>query len=292
MSSDLMRCAARRTRRSSFGANIGAAAEEATTASGPGRSHLTLRNLYSGVSAPLVTVGAVQSVNFALYDSMRRKLHERRCGGGVGRSDYRGPESSLLDVSLASFLSGGIVSAITGPLVALKVRQQVTGCGLGRALSDAVARGGCGGRDSGSMRGLYRGYSVHFVCDAVGRAVFFPCYEGLKREISIRRRGPGSVAEEVTTPERMAAAAASGVVSCSVVHPFDAVRTRIYGSGLSVRAQSTLEVAGEMWRANGARAFTRGFGVAAARGGPVSAVAMPVYDIALDYFNGREGDII
>ena len=47
---------------------------------------------------------------------------------------------------------------------------------------------------------LYRGYSVHFVCNNVGRAVFFLCYKGIKREISIRIRGTESGIKNVTTP--------------------------------------------------------------------------------------------
>ena len=76
------------------------------------------------------------------------------------------------------------------------------------------------------------------------------------------------------------------------MHLFDAVRTRIYGSCISVWYQSAPDVAGEMRRANSARDFTRGFGVDSERGGAVLVVAMSIYDIALDYFNGREGGII
>ena len=90
----------------------------------------------------------------------------------------------------------------------------------------------------------------------------------------------------------MEAAAALGVVFFSVVHLFDALQTRIYGSCLSVWYQSAPDVVGEMWRANSARAFTRGFGVESERGGPVLEVDMSMYNIALDYFNGREGGII
>ena len=139
---------------------------------------------------------------------------------------------------------------------------------------------------------LYRGYSVHFVCNNIRRAVFFLCYGGIKREISISIRGTESGINNVTTPKRMEAAAALGIVFFSVVHLFDAVRTRIFGSCLSVWYQSAPDVAGEMWRANSSRAFTRGFRVESERGGPVLEVAMSIYDIALEYFNGRERGII
>ena len=95
----------------------------------------------------------------------------------------------------------------------------------------------------------------------VGRAVFLLCYKGIKREISISIRGKESGIKNVTTPKRMEAAAALGVVFCSVMHLFDAVQTRIYGSCLSVWYQSAPDIAGEMWRANSARYFTRGFSV-------------------------------
>ena len=90
----------------------------------------------------------------------------------------------------------------------------------------------------------------------------------------------------------MEAAAALGVFFCLVVHLLDAVQTRIYSSCLSIWYQSAPDVAGEMWRANSARDFTRGFGVESERGGPVLEVPMSMYSIALDYFNGREGGTI
>ena len=90
----------------------------------------------------------------------------------------------------------------------------------------------------------------------------------------------------------MEAAAALGVVFLSVVHLFDVVRTRIYGSCLIVWSQSAPDVAGGMWRANSARAFTRGFGVESERGGAVLAVDISIYYIAFDYFHGREGGVI
>ena len=77
---------------------------------------------------------------------------------------------------------------------------------------------------------LYRGYSVHFVCNNIRRAVFFLCYGGIKREISISIRGTELGINNVTTPKRMEAAAALGIVFFSVVHLFDAARTRIFGS--------------------------------------------------------------
>mmetsp|Transcript_39028 Transcript_39028/g.79575 ORF Transcript_39028/g.79575 Transcript_39028/m.79575 type:complete len:375 (-) Transcript_39028:160-1284(-) len=288
LTSDLARCAARRSRRSAFraatAADVAAAPPTGAQPSAASTTNATtLRALYRGIQAPLVTVGAVQSLNFALYDAIRRRLH--RINGREG--DYRA-SVHLSDASVASFLSGGAVSAVTGPLVSIKIRQQVTGWGLREALLNSV-------RTTGGMKNLYRGYSVHFVCDAAGRAIFFPCYEALKREISLGgarwEGGSSSSSGSVPTlPERMAAAAISGVIALTVVYPFDAIRTHINGRaalgtqcGVVTSGRSSIRQAiEEMWAKQGVRAFVRGYGVAAARSGPVSAVAMPVYDMTFD----------
>lgn len=286
LTAELVRCIERRSRHQSTAAagaleGIGARNKKRLF---PGQ-RVSVRSLYNGICAPLVTVGLVQSVSFASYEAFRRAL----CApSGGGDCTYRANDDpDIRCIALAAFASGALVSTVTGPLVCFKVQQQLTGRSLREVLGDAV-------RGPGKRCGVYVGYPAHFLCDSVGRAVFFASYEGIKARLVRNRQQRGEEKTEnafaATLAERMAAAAISGVASCMVVFPFDAVRTRMVGCGAHLslgKVQSCLEVSKEMWRAEGVRAFTRGITVAVARSGPVSAVAMPVYDFALDFLNGR-----
>ena len=104
----------------------------------------SLRSLYSGISIPLATVGAIQSLNFALYDSFRRILHERDLQTSSGnnlvcidKTDYRSHDS-LQNVFMSAFMAGSTVSVITSPLVILKTKQQLMMWSLQQAVQDTI----------------------------------------------------------------------------------------------------------------------------------------------------------
>ncbi len=64
-----------------------------------------IRKMYRGMSTPMVTVGTIQAINFALYEEFKHLSNN--------------------NIPLSSFLSGAIVSTITAPLVAIKLKQQL-----------------------------------------------------------------------------------------------------------------------------------------------------------------------
>ena len=73
-----------------------------------------IRKMYRGMSTPMVTVGTIQAINFALYEKFKHLSNN--------------------NIALSSFLSGAIVSTITAPLVAIKLKQQL----LNMSWTDAV----------------------------------------------------------------------------------------------------------------------------------------------------------
>jgi hypothetical protein len=103
-------------------------ATSATVTKVKGRSIL---NLYSGIGAPLVTVGVVQSINFFLFDNFRCAL--RQCESST--STHR-DEDSLLHIGLAAAMAGGMVSTVTSPLVMLKTKQQMMMWTMKQAVRD------------------------------------------------------------------------------------------------------------------------------------------------------------
>lgn len=245
-------------------------------------------SLYSGISAPLVTVGLVQSLNFCLYDSFRRVLHQRDGNATTSENSYR-DHDSLSNVFASSFAAGSIVSVVTSPLAVLKVKQQLMMWSLRKAIKDTAKQSG------GIIRNFYTGYQTHLFCDSVGRSVFFVSYEFLKRSFQERkiRQSTHQQQQSITLPERMASACVAGMFSWSVIFPFDVIRSKTYAHTAlfpNKIVPSPFTMAKNMMYggSNGRitlKPFFRGFGVTVARAGPVAAVCLPVYDLTLEWLN-------
>ena len=246
----------------------------------------SMKSLYRGIAGPLASVGGVQAIGFATYDLSRKKIRaaRSRTNASPGSKSNDDCNDSLQDVAMAAFASGSVVSVITAPLVAIKIRQQLSGGGFWRVVGDLFQQKRKQGKREGGIRGLYHGFSAHFVLESLGRAIFFSCYEGIK-----------SVCfdADLSLGQRMAAAAASGVISTSLLLPVDAIRTRVNSSQVSpLGATGTKctasQAAIDLWQIGGARAFFRGYWVSLVRAGPVSALSLPAYDLTLEWLNPND----
>jgi hypothetical protein len=223
----------------------------------------SIRALYSGLAGPLVTVGLIQSVNFAIYDSMRRVLH------GNNDSDYLNHDS-LTNVTLSSMVAGSILAVVTSPLAVIKTKQQIMEWNFQRALHNTTR-----------VRDFYVGFGPHCVAEIIGRGVYFYTYECCKRSF-LQSKG------EVTLGERCVSAAMAGIVCWTTIFPFDALRNRMYAQSLSSGDLSAWEMARSMYREqNSLRPFFRGFGVTVLRAGPVAAAVLPIYDTTLEWLSAE-----
>jgi hypothetical protein len=217
------------------------------------------QSFYAGVAGPLVTVGMVASVNFAIYDSSRRMLH----GLSHPRAkdlDYL-TQDSIQNVGLASMTAGFILACFTSPLLIIKTKQQTQQVNFQTAFRMTVPRR------------MYAGFFPHVVCETLGRGVYFMTYETSKR----------SFENKLALWERMACGASSGILCWMTIYPFDAVRCRMFACSTST---STLKMAKSMYeQGGGIRSFYRGFSVTLIRAGPVAAAVLPMYDMTLDYLS-------
>lgn len=261
-----------------------AAAPTKNVAAAALRSHArTVRNLYAGISTPLATVGAMQALNFSIFDSVRRLLYMHcsfaRTGAALPGVSFRNTEyrdhDTLLSVALASFIGGGAMAFVTSPIQVIKTKQQILICDTKTAARDILAVGG--------WRGFYMGFGAHLFCHCVGRAFYYPTYEQLKRSIAATG---GRGRRKLTTPERMFCAGVAGIVCWTVIFPFDSVRSRICAGPASPSGgRSSMEMARIMYGEGGARPFYRGFGWTILRAFPVAAVVLPLYDYSLDWLS-------
>eukprot|EP00550_Attheya_septentrionalis_P001808 CAMPEP_0198283468 /NCGR_PEP_ID=MMETSP1449-20131203/3035_1 /TAXON_ID=420275 /ORGANISM="Attheya septentrionalis, Strain CCMP2084" /LENGTH=411 /DNA_ID=CAMNT_0043980057 /DNA_START=43 /DNA_END=1275 /DNA_ORIENTATION=+ len=282
--------AASAVRRSAYAAAASSSSPSTSSSSSTSIGKSSLGKLYNGIGAPLITVGVVQGINFALFDMFRNaRLVDPSSSSATSTTGTC--NDSLTNVATASFAAGGLVSLITSPLLTLKVRQQIKGWSLREAARQTFS-------GAGGLRNFYTGYPIHFACDALGRCLFFTTYEALKRwRINSNKSSKSSSnqQESFSRTECVVISATAGMVSSSIVFPLDSIRSRMHGH--AVRRRPFIEqtrsssnkytmsgggawnTARTMWiQGGGVKAFFRGYGITVLRSGPVAAVAMPVYD--------------
>ncbi|CAJ1949041.1 unnamed protein product [Cylindrotheca closterium] len=237
----------------------------------------TVRRYYSGVGGPLVTVGLLQSINFAVYDTTRRFVYFHIDNP---QADPHGPEArdylnqdSYTSVGVAGFAAGSVLSLITSPILMVKTMQQTRGMKFQEALRMTRANPATG-------------FGVHFAVETLNRSVYFCTYEYLKRYFEQQQLQDNDDAKPTASlGGRMISAAAAGINCWAWLYPADALRSRMYAQMAAGAPISTLETAKIMYAENGVRSFYRGFTVTTLRAGPVAAAILPVYDYVLDTLN-------
>jgi hypothetical protein len=141
----------------------------------------------------------------------------------------------------------------------------------------------------------------HLWTETFGRAVYFGTYEFLKRRLLLWRANKDKEEESMTgsydnihssssssstttisLPYRMLCAAASGITCWSVIFPMDVIRCQLLAA-VPTHAPTAGQIARSIYQQHGGvRGFYRGFSVTVLRAGPVAAVVLPVYDMALE----------
>ena len=238
----------------------------------------SLLSLYSGVQGPLLTVGVVQAINFAVYDSIRRQLHSRRHPDNNDDNGYL-HDFALADIMVASSIAGGVVATITSPLMAIKTNQQINPRGFRQTMTElyAAPRGGA----------FFSGFGPHLFCDSFGRMCYLSCYELMKRSIVQSRQydlgnGDGiNDTRDLSLQERMICAGASGMICWTIIYPADVLRSRMYANALVECRPGLLQMAKSIYNEEKSlKPFYRGLGVTVLRAAPVAAAVLPVYDFA------------
>ena len=228
----------------------------------------TLRRFYAGVSGPIVTVGMIQSINFAVYDSTRRYWYYHFDNPDADPSDgsYLNNDS-YTSIAVAGATAGAALSLITSPILQIKTKQQTK--------RDMTFRKAL----SHTMRHPAIGFGTHFLVETTNRSIYFCTYELCKRYFMNQ--------DDKTTSltGRMTSAAAAGISCWAVLYPLDALRSRLYASSAAGLDVTAGEMARIMHAENGWRSFYRGFTITTLRAGPVAAAILPVYDLVLDYRN-------
>ncbi|OWY51510.1 mitochondrial carrier [Alternaria alternata] len=230
--------------------------------------------LVRGATAPILTYGALNALLFMTYNRTLSLLN-----------DSPASPQNFSKVFLAG-ATGGLASfVVSAPTELVKCRAQVATSATTTSWSVA--------RDvwkAEGIRGLYYGGGITSVRDAVGYSFYFWSYELSKQAWS----SPDDSDRE-TAMKVLLCGGLAGVITWASIFPLDVIKTRVQTQVLHVPVQhgeqssllgaetprtrlSSVEIARQAYRTEGAGVFFRGLGICSIRAFVVNAVQWAVYE--------------
>ncbi|CAN9440883.1 unnamed protein product [Alternaria alternata] len=230
--------------------------------------------LVRGATAPILTYGALNALLFMTYNRTLSLLN-----------DSPASPQNFSKVFLAG-ATGGLASfVVSAPTELVKCRAQVATSATTTSWSVA--------RDvwkAEGIRGLYYGGGITSVRDAVGYGFYFWSYELSKQAWS----SPDDSDRE-TAMKVLLCGGLAGVITWASIFPLDVIKTRLQTQVLHAPVQhgeqssllgaetprtrlSSVEIARQAYRTEGAGVFFRGLGICSIRAFVVNAVQWAVYE--------------
>jgi len=247
----------------------------------PSANKRSLRSLYSGLTGPLVSIGMVTSLNFAIYDSLRRILYLKQhptdstC---TGRNYIF--KDSISNIAFASTVTGVLMSGITSPVVVVKTKQQITTHSFLKTAKSTLRR-------KGGIRNFYVGFAPHFLCECGWRGIYFTSYEYLKRCISPEQGI--DFAPRLPLYQSMTCAGLAGFLSWICIYPIDVVRSKMYAQAALTpnhpQPLTSKQMVMSLWNEAGFKIFYRKMYINILRLMPLQMTLLPCYDLALHWMN-------
>eukprot|EP00943_MAST-04B_sp_MAST-4B-sp1_P007095 g7095.t1 len=199
-------------------------------------------------------------------------------------------------IFIAGSCSGFLTSFLTTPLHRVKVQLQTTTSYQYQqhTLRSTITCARKIFKQEGIRNGMYKGWNAQVLSETVGRGVYFGTYELIKRVHFHRCHMDNIVNNNVNISIplyiRMLAGAISGIVGWTVVYPIDVLKNRIQAekiggsdgtSDLKHRQsmKNLYRIGSKLYQKHGIMIFYRGLSVMLVRAFPVSAIALPTYDL-------------
>ncbi|RNF26073.1 mitochondrial carrier protein [Trypanosoma conorhini] len=246
-----------------------------------------VQSLYRGVTPPLVMSATKRSLQFAVWDALRKSDVQHAAPAGTSSSCGGSIFPHLVAWARASpFLSGavagGLGTFIGCPMHVIKIQTQF--------LTHHVTRNAwtCAldiYRDEG-FSGYYRGFRYHMVKDVLFAGSYLGFYDGIKRWLrdfnaasAHTKWGPrvaaivGGSGERSRSQLAFLAGSTSSMLTWALLYPLDTIKTIV-----QARKVGLLQVVTIFRQQRGA--MYRGLGASLVRAGPVSGAAMVVYELA------------
>ncbi|KAM9377754.1 solute carrier family 25 member 48 [Pholidichthys leucotaenia] len=260
----------------------------------------TVTGFFKGMSFPLASITLYNSAVFGFFSNTQRLISQYRHGDG------RHP-CSMLDLTVASMLTGLMSVSLGAPVDLVKIRLQMqTQMVLAENLhlasnmskvtsniplrsvnipSQQLYRGPIHCISSilqtEGIQGLYRGAGAMILRDVPGYTLYFIPYAifcNLLKPDDMANPHPCSI---------WLAGGLAGSISWVTATPADVVKSRIQADAqLQRKYKGILHCIIHSYKTEGAQVFFRGASVNAIRGFPMSATMFLTYELSLRFFRG------
>ncbi|XP_028816122.1 solute carrier family 25 member 48 [Denticeps clupeoides] len=253
----------------------------------------TISGFFKGLSFPLASITVYNSVVFGFFSNGQRLISKFRHGDGRHPAD-------MLDLTLASMMTGLVSVGLGAPVDLVKIRLQMQTQPL---LAENFNLAGNGSVPLRSVRiqaqpqyrgplhcigtilhtegvqGLYRGAGAMILRDVPGYMLYFIPYMLFCDWLSPGGNGsphPCSI---------WLAGGLAGSISWVTATPADVVKSRLQADALHQRKyKGVLHCITHSYRTEGVHVFFRGATVNAIRGFPMSATMFLGYELSLKFF--------
>ncbi|KAJ6126666.1 hypothetical protein N7523_002278 [Penicillium sp. IBT 18751x] len=235
-------------------------------------------SLVRGAAAPILGYGALNAILFVAYNRSLISLD-----GSI--TDPTKPDGVALYKIWLAGAAGGLASwTISSPTELIKCRAQLNN--RPEISSWTVAKDIYRSR---GWRGLYYGGAITCARDSIGYGFYFWSYELCKRWMLTPDESSHEAALKV-----LLCGGIAGIVTWGSVFPLDMIKTRLQAQTMHEhsstdasearsllrprRTLNTFQLAREVYRAEGVRAFYRGLGICSIRAFIVNAVQWAAYE--------------
>ncbi|KAJ8338463.1 hypothetical protein SKAU_G00374290 [Synaphobranchus kaupii] len=251
----------------------------------------SVSGFFKGLSFPLASITLYNSVVFGFFSNTQRVISKFRYGDG------RHP-SSILDLALASMMTGFVSVAVGAPVDLVKIRlqmqaQPVLAESLNLAGNVPLRSVGIQGQtayrgplhcigsilQSEGLLGLYRGAGAMLLRDVPGYTLYFIPYS-----LFCDWLNPDGNASPHPCSIWLAGGLA-GSISWVTATPADVVKCRLQADALHLRKyRGIIHCIVKSYKTEGLHVFFRGASVNAIRGFPMSATMFLSYELSLKFF--------
>ncbi|KAL0973721.1 hypothetical protein UPYG_G00210060 [Umbra pygmaea] len=255
----------------------------------------TVAGFFKGLSFPLASITVYNSVVFGFFSNTQRVISKARYG------DERHP-CSMLDLTLASMLTGLMSVSLGAPVDLVKIRLQLQTLPM---LAENLKLAGTNGSNNIAVRsvilqgqptyrgpihcissilqtegiqGLYRGAGAMVLRDVPGYTLYFLPYTLFRRWLS----PDGNSSHPCSI---WLAGGLAGSISWVTATPADVVKSRLQADALQLKKyKGILHCIVQSYKTEGIHVFFRGASVNAVRGFPMSATMFLGYELSLQFF--------
>lgn len=222
-----------------------------------------MKAFWKGSLPPLVGIGATVSIQFSVNETVKRFFAERRGSKRLAFHEYY----------IGGFLAGFFNSIGSIPVEHIRIRMQT------QPLHKIIYRGSLDCalhfyRNHG-IRGIYHGGVITTLRDAIAYGSYFSSF-GMMIDAQLK---PGETKRDLSYGAIALWGSLAGVAMWTTSYPFDVIKTKIQADSMvNPQYKGILDCIMKTYKADGARAFVRGFWPCMARALPVNGGVFTIYE--------------